>query len=92
MRTYIKVLSLILISLAVLIPFASSSPDGLEKVAENLGVEETEPVTQGVMPDYTVPIVEHDYSSTLIAGVIGVFLVLGAGLLLGKAIAKPEKK
>ena len=92
MRTYIKVLSLILISLAVLIPFASSSPDGLKKVAENLGVEETEPVTHGVMPDYTVPIVEHEYSSTLIAGVIGVFLVLGAGLLLGKAIAKPEKK
>jgi cobalt/nickel transport protein len=92
MKSYIKVLSIILISLAVLIPFASSSPDGLEKVAENLGVEETEPVTQGVMPDYAVPIVEHEYSSTLIAGVIGVFLVLGAGLLLGKAIAKPEKQ
>ena len=44
------------------------------------------------MPDYTVPIVDNEYSSTLIAGVIGVFLVLGAGLLLGKAIAKSEKK
>jgi hypothetical protein len=45
-----------------------------------------------MMPDYTVPIIEHEYSSTLIAGVIGVFLVLGAGLFLGKAIAKPDIK
>jgi cobalt/nickel transport protein len=92
MKSYIKILSLILVSLAILIPFASSSPDGLERVAENFGVEDAKPLTPGVMPDYTVPIIEHEYSSTLIAGVIGVFLVLGAGLILGKAIAKPDNK
>jgi hypothetical protein len=38
-------------------------PDGLEKVAETLGVEEQETAT-GLMPDYTVPVVENDYSSS----------------------------
>ena len=91
MNTYLKVLTLILVCLAVLIPFASSDPDGLEKVAETLGVEETETAT-GLMPDYTVPVVENEYSSTLIAGVVGVFLVLAAGLVVGKLLAKPAKE
>ena len=92
MKGYVKALILILVCLAVLIPFASSDPDGLEKVAETLGVEETESTSTGLMPDYTVPAVENAYSSTLAAGVIGVFLVLGATMLLGKIITKPNKQ
>lgn len=92
MKGYFKVLILILVCLAVLIPFASSDPDGLEKVAETLGVEETESTSAGIMPDYTVPVVENEYGSTLIAGVVGVFLVLGATFVLGKSMAKPVKK
>jgi len=92
MKGYVKALILILVCLAVLIPFASSDPDGLEKVAETLGVEETESPSAGLMPDYTVPVVENDYGSTLTAGVVGVFLVLGAALVLGKSMAKTVKQ
>lgn len=92
MKGYLKALILILVCLAVLIPFASSDPNGLEKVAETLGVEETESTSAGLMPDYNVPVVENEYSSTLIAGVVGVFLVLGAVFVLGKSMAKPAKK
>jgi cobalt/nickel transport protein len=88
LKNYIKVLILIVVCLAFLIPFASSDPDGLERVAENLGVEETTSSSSGLMPDYTVPIVESNYFSTLIAGVIGVLLVLGAAFVLGKALTK----
>ena len=42
----------------------------------------------GLMPDYAAPAVENAYSSTLIAGVTGVFLVLGAALVLGKSMEK----
>jgi len=91
MKGYIKALILILVCLVVLIPFTSSDPDGLEKVAETLGVEETKSISEGIMADYTVPVVENDYGSTLIAGVVGVFLVLGAAFILGKSIAKPVK-
>ena len=92
MKGYVKALIVILVCLAALLPFASGDPDGLEKVAETLEVEETESLSTGLMPDYTVPVVENAYGSTLAAGVIGVFLVLGAALLLGKTITKPDNQ
>ena len=91
MKRYIKALILILACLAVLIPLASSDPDGLEKVAETLGIEEAESTPTGLMPDYTVSAIENSYLSTLVAGVLGVFVVLGATLVLGKTITKPNK-
>jgi len=91
MKGYVKALILILVCLAILIPFASSDPDGLEKVAETLGIEETESTSAGLMPDYTVPTIENSYISTLSAGVLGVFLVLGAALVLGMIITKPNE-
>jgi hypothetical protein len=91
MKRYVKALMLILVCLTVLIPLASSNPDGLEKVAETVGIEETESITTGLMPDYTVPTIENSYASTLAAGVLGVFLVLGATVLFGTVIAKSKK-
>jgi hypothetical protein len=44
------------------------------------------------MPDYTVPVVENESGSTFIAGVVGVFLVLGAAFVLGKSMRKPAKR
>lgn len=88
MKGYVKALILILVCLAVMIPFASSDPDGLEKVAETLGVKETESLSMGLMPDYAAPVVENAYSSTRIAGVTGVFLVSGAALVVGKSMEK----
>jgi PDZ domain-containing secreted protein len=92
MKGYFKALILILVCLSVLIPFASSDPDGLEKVAKTLGVEENESSSAGIMPDYTVPVVENESVSTFIAGVVGVFLVLGAAFVLGKSMRKPAKR
>lgn len=88
MNNFVKALILIIICLALLIPFASSDPDGLEKVAEDLGVEQTDSNSGALMPEYNVPIVKNDYGSTLIAGIIGLFIVLGAGLVLGKTLTK----
>jgi len=87
-KSYVKALILILVCLAVLIPFASNDPDGLEKATETLGVEETESPSTGLMPNYAVTLVENAYSSTFIAGVTGVFLVLVAALVLGKSMEK----
>jgi len=62
LKGYIKALILIAVGLAILIPFASSYPDGLETVAETLKVEEAEPLWNGLMPDYTCqPSKTHTY-------------------------------
>ena len=91
MKGYFNALILILVCIVVLIPFASTDPDGLEKVAETLGIEETDTAHQSPLPEYTVPVVENEYCSTLIAGVIGVFLVLGTAFILGKLLAKSAR-
>ena len=92
MKGYFKALILILLCLGVLIPFASEFPDGLEKVAETLGVKENEPSWTGLMPDYKLPIIDTPYISTLAAGIFGVFLVFCATFILGIAISKPKRK
>jgi len=91
-KRYFKTLILILVCLAVLTPFASKVPDGLERVAETLKIEEHEPLWKGLMPDYTLPTVDNPYISTLLAGIFGVFLVLLAAFILGMAITEPNKK
>ncbi|MGB9676518.1 MAG: PDGLE domain-containing protein [Candidatus Bathyarchaeales archaeon] len=90
MRGYLKALITILVCLAVLIPFASEFPDGLEKVVETFQIEEKEPIWNGLMPDYTLPTIENQYASTLLAGVCGFFLVLITAYAIGFAATKPK--
>lgn len=55
--------------------YASSSPDGLEKVADEIGFIETakDPATAGsALADYGVAGVENERASVGVAGVIGV--------------------
>jgi cobalt/nickel transport protein len=90
-KAYIKVIILTLICLAVLTPLASDFPDGLEKVAETLGIEEHDPAWKGLMPDYTLPTIDNPYISTFVAGTFGVFLVLGVAFILGIVITKSSR-
>ena len=87
MNKHLALIAAIVVFLAVFIPLASSSPDGLERVAENFGVAEHAPFWNGVMSDYAIAAIENPYVSTLLAGVFGTFMVLLAAFLLGKAIA-----
>ncbi|MEM3580718.1 MAG: hypothetical protein QXH40_06730 [Candidatus Bathyarchaeia archaeon] len=92
MKGYVKALILIAVGLAILIPFASSYPDGLETVAETLKVEEVEPVWKGLMPDYTLPAIDNPYLSTLAAGFFGIIIVSAAAYALGNLISKQEEE
>ena len=82
----------IMVFLAVFIPLASSSPDGLERVVENFGVAEQAPVWNGVMTDYAIAAVGNPYFSTLLAGVFGTLMVLVAGFVLGKTLTPKDAK
>lgn len=71
--------------------YASSSPDGLEKVAEEIGFIETakDPATAGsALADYGVEGVENERASVGIAGVLGVaatgVVATGLFIYLGK--------
>ncbi len=66
----------------LLAPFASTNPDGLERVATDLGfLQSGQAAPFEIIPDYTVPILGGTPLSTVVAGVIGaivVALVVGA--------------
>jgi cobalt/nickel transport protein len=71
--------------------YASSHPDGLEKVAEEIGFIETakDPATAGsALADYGVAGVENERASVGIAGVLGVLatgaVATGLFMYLGK--------
>jgi cobalt/nickel transport protein len=71
--------------------YASSHPDGLEKVAEEVGFLETakDPATAGsALADYGVAGVENERASVGVAGVIGVaatgVVATGLFIYLGK--------
>ena len=66
--------------LALLSPLASSSPDGLERVAEDKGFMETarEAVFE-IIPDYVLPGVGNEAGATILAGIIGTLMLFGIG-------------
>ena len=64
-------------------PFASGSPDGLEKVAEDKGFSESASdhgLADSPVADYAVRGVDDKRISTGLSGVIGVLITFGVGL------------
>ena len=61
-------------------PFASSSPDGLERVAvEKAFLDRSEAQETSALSDYAVPGVGDERVATGLAGFAGTLLVFGAG-------------
>ena len=60
-------------------PLASPSPDGLERVAEDAGfIDQGMDPSYKILPDYTVPFIENEAVTTILAGAIGVLVVFAA--------------
>jgi len=92
MRDLAKVLLAVIVGLAILLPFASAYPDGLETVAQNASVEGPEGLWHGLMPDYSLPAIGNPYFSTLASGLAGIFLVLILVYLVGMAATQKKFK
>jgi hypothetical protein len=90
MQTYLKVFVFLVICLLFLAPFAYDAPDGLERVAENLGIEDAEPLWRGLMPDYNFSPLENSYFSKVFAGAFGAFIVFSVAFLLGIKILRTK--
>jgi cobalt/nickel transport system permease protein len=78
---------LLCLALAAFSFLASPSPDGLERVAEDQGFlsKAIEPL-YGVFPDYTLPFMGDSTLSGVLAVVVGVLLVFGLVLLIGRSL------
>jgi cobalt/nickel transport system permease protein len=76
---------LVAVVVAAFSPLASASPDGLEKVAEELGfLALGESPVYEILPDYTIPFIGNEALTTIFAVVVGTILVFGVAWLLGR--------
>ena len=72
----------------ILAPLASADPDGLERVATDQGfIDRGEDAPFTILPDYTVPGLDGS-ASTIVAGIIGLAVVLGVVWLIGRILAR----
>lgn len=92
-KKFYLVFLLVTIGLAGIVSFyASSSPDGLEKVAEDVGFIETakdHSLDNSALADYGVAGIENERLSVGIAGIIG---VIATGVLMYLIIKFISKK
>ena len=81
----------VVIALVVVLlsPLASASPDGLERVAIDMGfIDAGQSAPYEIIPDYTLPFLGETPLSTILAGVIGALIVLGIAILTGRSLQK----
>jgi len=81
----------ILISLVVVLlsPFASANPDGLERVAGDLGFLSTgQSAPFKIIPDYAVPFLGSTPLSTILAGAIGVLVLIALVFIASRSLQK----
>ncbi len=67
------------LAVACLSPLASSSPDGLERVAEDKGfIGRGQEAPFQVIADYVFPGIQNEALATILAGLIGSLILFGA--------------
>jgi len=70
---------------------ASPEPDGLERVAENLGFlehGEGHEVIESPMPDYVIPGIKDETVAASLAGLMGTLIMFGIGIGAGRILRK----
>ena len=80
--------------LLVISPLASSKPDGLEWVAEKLGfLILAQDASYHIIPDYVLPGIQNEALATIMAGAVGVIIVMALVLLLTRRkTSQPAKQ
>ena len=83
----------VLITLAVvaLSPLASTDPDGLNRVAMNLGFINSAQSASGPLAGYTIPFLVHSSLGKIAAGTIGVLVVLILASVAGRTLQKKSQ-
>ena len=72
-----KIIFLAILIAALAALFASSHPDGLEKVAISQGFIDRGVEHNSIMADYSLPFLNAGAVSTATSGIIGILLLLG---------------
>ncbi len=78
---------------ACISPLASSSPDGLERVAENKGfIDLGQEAPFQVIADYVFPGIQNEALATILAGLIGTLILFGVAYALAWLLVLRKRK
>lgn len=90
MRRRTLIITVLIVALACAAPLASSSPDGLERVAQDAAMSTSDQPVWNHAPiaDYQMPGVRCGGLATSLAGAFGAVVVLATGLLLGRVLTR----
>jgi len=89
MKKIIIIFGLIIAGLATLLPFVSTSPDGLQNLVSSTEAQES--TWSGLIGDYTIAAISNPYLSTLASAILGVGVIFLSAFMLGAKIS-PKKK
>jgi cobalt/nickel transport system permease protein len=88
-RGWVVVGALVSLAAVLLSPLASASPDGLERVAEDMGfLHLGQSAPYKLLPDYTIPFLGQTALSTIVAGAVGALVLLGLMIVLGNMLRR----
>jgi len=80
------------VAVVLLSPWASANPDGLERVAEDMGfMQQSLAAPYQALPDYTIPLLGQSALSTILAGAIGALLVAALVVGLGRLLKSSNR-
>ena len=79
-------------ALAIFSFLASSSPDGLERVAEDKNfIEKATNIVKSPIPDYLFPGIKNEKIAGSLAGIAGVIIIFALGYSLAKLLSRDNK-
>jgi cobalt/nickel transport protein len=87
----LTLLGVAVLAAVFLSPFASTKPEGLERVAKDKGFLERGEGRQAIkspIAGYIVPGIKNERLATSIAGLVGVIIVAGLGFGLGTVLKR----
>jgi hypothetical protein len=83
------VVVLVVVAAAV---FASPAPDGLERVAADVGfADQASDAPTGLLAGYEIPALAGSDISTILAGILGIVVLFLAMVLLGRVLARRNR-
>ena len=83
-RGWVVTGGIIALAVVLLSPLASADPDGLERVATDMGfINAGQSAPYSIIPDYTLPFLGETAISTIMTGGIGVIVVGAVIVLIG---------
>jgi hypothetical protein len=90
MKRLILVFALTIVTFAVLLPFVSTTPDGVQKLTANSG-SQRQPVWGGLMANYSIALGDP-YISTLVAGLLGIGIIVATTFALGSIASRKKRE